>query len=114
MTMPKPATRTYSRYTAEAVSYLGRLIRKGRIERKETAAELAERAAISRGLLQRIERGDPGCSVGAVFEVAALLGIRLFDLDRQELTANNQAVAQTLTLLPSAARATRKPVKDDF
>jgi transcriptional regulator with XRE-family HTH domain len=112
--MPKPATRPYSRYAAEAVSYLGRLIRKSRIERKETAAQLAERAGISRGLMQRIEHGDPGCSVGAIFEVAALLGIRLFDLDREALTANNQIAAQTLTLLPSAARPTRKPVKDDF
>ena len=112
--MPKPATRPYSRYAAEAVSYLGRLIRKGRIERKETAAQLAERAGISRGLLQRIERGDPGCSVGATFEVAALLGIRLFDLDREALTASNRMAAETLTLLPSAARPTRKPVKDDF
>jgi len=112
--MSKPSARPYSRYAAEAVSYLGRLIRKSRIERKETAAQLAERAGISRGLMQRIERGDPGCSVGAAFEVAALLGIRLFDLDRETLTANNHIAAQTLTLLPSAARPTRKPVKDDF
>lgn len=112
--MPKLANRPYSRYATEAVTYLGRLIRKGRIERKETAALLAERAGISRGLLQRIERGDPGCSVGAVFEVAALLGIRLFDLDREALAASSRATAQTLTLLPSKARATRKPVKDDF
>lgn len=112
--MPKPVTRPYSRYAAEAVAYLGKLIRRNRIERKETAAQLAERAGVSRGLLQRIERGDPGCSVGAVFEVAALLGIRLFDLDREALTANNQIASQTLALLPSAARPTRKPVKDDF
>ena len=112
--MSKPTTRTYSRYTGEAISYLGRLIRQGRIERKETAAIIAERAAISRGLLQRIERGDPGCSIGVVFEVAALVGIRLFDLDRQGLTASNQMVAHTLTLLPSAVRSARRPVKDDF
>src|SRR5258708_24592309 len=112
--MPKSATRIYSRYTGEAIAYLGRLIRQRRIERKETAAELAERAAISRGLLQRIERGDPGCSVGAVFEVAALVGIRLFDLDRQGLITNNRVVAQTLTLLPSAARPARKPLKEAF
>ena len=62
----------------------------------------------------RCAETDPGCSVGAVFEVSALLGIRLFDLDRETLTANNQIAAQTLTLLPSAARPTRKPVKDDF
>lgn len=112
--MLKPAAHPYSRYAAEALAYLGTLIRKSRIERKETAAQLAERAGISRGLLQRIERGDPGCSVGAVFEVAALSGIRLFDLDRETLTANNQIATHTLTLLPRAARPTGKPVKDDF
>ena len=112
--MPKPVTRPSSRYAVEAVTLLGKLIRQNRIERKETAAQLAERAGISRGLLQRIEHGDPGCSVGAVFEVAALLGIRLFDQDRETLAANNQIATQTLTLLPSAARPTRKPVKDDF
>ena len=112
--MSRPATRPYSRYAAEAVSYFGRLIRKSRLERKETAAQLAERAGISRGLLQRIEHGDPGCSVGAAFEVAALLGIRLFDLDRDALAASNRMAAETLTLLPSAARPTRKPVNDDF
>ena len=112
--MAKPASRPYSRYTQEAIRLMGRLIRKARIERKQTLVELSERAAISRGLLQRIEHGDPGCSVGAVFEVAALLGIRLFDLDRDSLRANNRIFEHTLTLLPKAARGPRKPVKDDF
>ena len=112
--MPKPSTRMTSRYAAEAITYLGRLVREARIARKETAEQLAERAGISRGLLQRIERGDPGCSVGAVFEVAALVGIRLFDLDRDHLAANNEMLARTLTLLPRAARPAKKDVKDDF
>lgn len=113
--MPKPATRVTSRYAAEAAIYLGQLIRQSRIGRKETVAELAERAGVSRGLLQRIERGDAGCSIGAVFEVAALVGIRLFDLDRERLTANTQMLAQTLTLLPRIAPApAKRAVKDDF
>lgn len=112
--MSKPSKRATSRYAAEAIGYLGRLIREARIERKETAAELAERAGISRGLLQRIERGDVGCSIGAVFEVAALAGIRLFDLDRERLAANNETLARTLTLLPRAARPSKREVKDDF
>jgi DNA-binding XRE family transcriptional regulator len=112
--MSKRSSRPYARYTSEAVALLGNLIRKARIERKQTAAELAERAGVSRGLVQRIEHGDPGCAIGAVFEVAALVGVRLFDLDQQGLSANNQVVAQVLTLLPSAARSTRKAVKDDF
>ena len=112
--MPTPATRPYSRYTKEAVTLMGQLIRSARLERKLTVAELAERAAISRGLMQRIEQGDPACAVGVVFEVASLLGIKLFDADQATLSANNQIVQQTLTLLPKAARGSRKPVKDDF
>lgn len=112
--MSKPADRAYARYTTEALTLLGQLIRRERIERKETMAQLAERAGISRGLLQRIEKGDSGCAIGAVFEVAARVGIRLFDLDRQGLTANNRTVAQMLTLMPSSVRSSRKAVKDDF
>ncbi len=112
--MAKPAIRPYSRYTKEAVTLMGQLIRAARLARKLSLAELAERAAVSRGLVQRIEHGDPGCSVGAVFEVAALLGIKLFDSDQATLTANNQIAQHTLTLLPKVARESRKPVKDDF
>lgn len=112
--MSKPAARVTSRYAAEAMTYLGQLIRQSRIARKETVADLAERAGISRGLLQRIEHGDPGCSIGATFEVAALVGIRLFDLDRERLATNTQMLAQTLTLLPRVSRPSGKPVKDDF
>ncbi len=112
--MAKPEIRPLSHYSREAVTLLGQLVRSARIERKLSLTELAERAAISRGLAQRIERGDPGCSVGAVFEVAALLGIKLFDATPSTLAANSQIVQQTLALLPKAARATKKPVNDDF
>ena len=112
--MPKPVHRATSRYATEAVAYLGRLIRESRIGRKETISELAERAGVSRGLLQRIEKGDPGCSIGAAFEVASLVGIRLFDLDRATMTLTNDMLAQKLTLLPRSARPKGKSVKDDF
>ena len=113
--MAKPQTRPYSRYTQDATGLMGDLIRKARLERKQTLEDLAERAGISRGLLQRIERGDPGCAIGAVFEVAALSSIPLFGLDRDQLRNTVRQMAETLTLLPKAAReATRRPVKDDF
>lgn len=112
--MPKPSHRVTSRYAAQATTYLGRLIREGRISRQETIAELAERAGISRGLLQRIEKGDPGCSIGATFEVATLVGIRLFDLDRETMSLSNEMLGQKLTLLPRIVRVTEKTVKDDF
>lgn len=112
--MAKPTERTYARYTQEALQLLGTLIRKARLERKQTAAEVAERAGISRGLLHRIEGGDPGCAVGAVFEVAWLLGIRLFDQDGASLSAWKRQVDAAASLLPRKAYGSRKPVKDDF
>jgi DNA-binding XRE family transcriptional regulator len=44
-------------YSREAVALLACLIRTAR-KKKLTAQELADRAGISRGMLQRIEKGD--------------------------------------------------------
>ena len=43
--MSKVSARTYSRYSLEAITLLGNLIRAARKERKMTAQELADRAA---------------------------------------------------------------------
>ena len=53
---------------------LGQLIRINRIERKLSVAQLAERVGASRDLMQRIEKGDPRCGIGIVFEAAASRG----------------------------------------
>ena len=106
--------RSYSRYGREATVLLGQLIRLARIARKFTHEELAERAGVSRGLVHRIEKGDPGCAIGAVFEVAAIVGVRLFDADQSTLATGIAANTATLTLLPQAIRKSTKPVKDDF
>lgn len=112
--MAKPPTRPYSRYSQEAVVLLGHLVRQARIERRMTTQELAERAGMSRGLIQRIEKGDPGCGVGAVFETAAIVGVRLFDADMPTMTAMIGTHAKILTLLPKAAHAKRIEANDDF
>lgn len=112
--MAKTATRTYSRYTLEAIKLLGRLVRLARIEKKMTAQELADRAGISRSLLQRIERGDPKCALGAAFEVAAIVGVSLFEPDTDSLALENRRASDKLALLPAAVRAQVPEVKDDF
>ena len=112
--MPKSITRTYSRYTCEAVALLGALIREARNERKITAQELADRAGISRGLLQRIEKGNPKCEIGAVFEAAAIAGVKLFDADEKTLIKHLRQTREKLTLLPKYVRKTVKEVHDDF
>lgn len=112
--MPKSITRAYSRYCRDAVALLGGLIRSARKERKFTAQEVAERAGISRGLLQRIEKGDLKCEIGAVFEVAAIVGVTLFDADDTTLNRYIRHTEEKLALLPKSVRKTKKAVDDDF
>ena len=95
--MSKPANRTYSRYSREAARLLGLSIRRSRIESGLTIDGLAERAGISRSLVQRIERGDMGCAIGAVFEAAAIVGVPLFDADQAELAGHIKSQERLLT-----------------
>lgn len=112
--MATPPTRTYSRYSRDAVRLLGLMIRNARIERKLTVAELAERAGVSRGLVQRAERGDMGCAIGTAFELATLVGVPLFSADQPALALHTANTEKILSLLPAAARSSKKEVKDDF
>ena len=112
--MAKPETRAFSAYSRDALLLLAQMIRRARIERKLTAQELADRAGISRGLVQRIERGDPGCAIGAVFETAAIVGVRLFDADQSTLANQISVHGTTLALMPKSVRRSSPKVKDDF
>ena len=113
-TMPKSITRTYSRYSRDAAVLLGALIREARNERRLTAQELADRAGISRGLLQRIEKGNLKCEIGTVFEAATIVGVKLFDADKSTLTRYLRQTKEKLALLPKSVRKKQKVVRDDF
>ena len=102
--MSKSVIHSYSRYNRAAVSLLGKLIRAARKLRKLTAQEVADRAGISRGLLQRIERGDLKCGIGAVFEVATIVGVKLFDAEETVLARHIQQTENHLALLPKSVR----------
>jgi transcriptional regulator with XRE-family HTH domain len=112
--MAKPAQRSYSRYAREAAELLGLLIHNARVERELTVADVAERAGVSRGLVNRIEKGDMGCSIGAAFELAAIVGLRLFEAEPTTLTRHLSMARDKLTLLPKAVRTGTKRVKDEF
>lgn len=107
-------TRTYSRYTMEAAALLGKQIRLRRKRRKWSESELAARAGLSRATVQKIEKGDPTCAVGLVFETAALVGLKLFDPEAASLAGHLERADDTLSLLPKAAHKKRKAVDDDF
>lgn len=100
--------------SCDAAQLLGRLIRRARIEHGLTAEALAERAGIFRGLVQRIEKGEMGCAIGAVFEAAAIVGVPLFEASPVELASRVAETAYILRLLPSSVRTSNQDVKDDF
>ncbi len=106
--------RAYSKYTREAASLLGKQVRLGRKLRKWTEHDLADRGGISRATLQKIEKGDLSVAIGLVFEVAALVGVKLFDEERSSLAAHHARADDKLALLPQSVRQSRKTVDDDF
>lgn len=65
-----------------ALHKLGQDIRDARLRRRIPTAVMAERASISRTTLNKIEKGDPGVSLGNYANVLFVLGMaeRLGDL----------------------------------
>lgn len=106
--------KVFSNYPLESVSLLASLIRASRIENKLSTTEVAERAGISRSLLQRIEKGDPKCNIGAFFEVATIVGVKLFDADDTTLNKHIRQIEDKLTLLPKAIHKKKRKIDDDF
>ncbi|MBI5331343.1 MAG: helix-turn-helix transcriptional regulator [Betaproteobacteria bacterium] len=112
--MPKPSTRPVSQHCLDALALLGQLIREARLANALTTSDLAVRAGISRSLLQRIERGDPGCSIGAAFEAAVICGVPLFELDARLLSDRLGRQKEKMVLLPKSVRSVSRKVNDDF
>ena len=79
-----------------------------------TSPYTADRAGIYRGLLQRIEKGNLKCEIGAVFEVATIVGVTLFDVNESALTRYLGQTKEKLALLPKSVRKRSKTVRDDF
>ena len=67
LTLPIPVGR--------AIRKLGQDIRDARLRRRISTAVMAERASISRTTLNKIEKGDPGVSLGNYANVLFVLGM---------------------------------------
>jgi len=65
-----------------ALAKLGQDIHNARVRRRITTTTMAERAFITRTTLRKVERGDPGVSLGIYATVMFVLGLvpRLADL----------------------------------
>jgi transcriptional regulator with XRE-family HTH domain len=106
--------RAYSKYAKEAVFLLGQHIKLERKKRKWSEQNLAARAGISRATLQKIEAGEMSPSIGLVFEVAALLGVPLFEHDSRTLANSLELTQSKIALLPKRIKNKSKAVDDDF
>ena len=104
----------YSHQTLDATRVLGLEIARARHARRQTVADLAERAGVSLPTLRKVEKGDPTVAIGTAFEVATLVGIDLFGVDRASLPSTLERSRDRLALLPARVRQTSEPVRDDF
>ena len=104
----------WSKITSEASQLLGLEVARARKERRWTAAELSERAGITAVTLRKVERGDPTVALGTVFEVATLVGVQLFCVERDALPDLIVRVQNRLALLPTRVRESSDIVHDDF
>ncbi len=112
--MSQARARPCSRYSLEAAALLGKLIRLYRKERKLTAHDLADRAGVTRTTLRKIENGDMKCEIGLVFEVATLVGVKLFDTDAGSPGEYGQRIDDRIALLPKTVRNAGWKIDDDF
>lgn len=101
--------------TLDALTALGAQIGVARRELGWTAADLAERLGTTRALVSRIENGQPGTSIGIVFDAAVICGVPLFGADSEHDLARAAAVEKTrLALLPARVRPQVAEIDDDF
>jgi transcriptional regulator with XRE-family HTH domain len=107
-------SRTHLGQTRDATRVLGSQIAAARRRQRRTAADVAERANITRQTLRRIERGDPSVAIGLVFDVATVLSVPLFGASRAELAELAARGARDLALLPARVRSEPVEVDDDF
>ena len=106
--------RIHSNYCQDAATLLGQLIQSARKEKKMTAANLADRAGISRGTLSKIEHGNLACELGSVFEVAAIVGVSLFDMDATGVSLEVGRMRSKLNLLPKRVHIATEVFDDNF
>lgn len=60
---------------ARLLALVGEQIKLARLRRKLSSEQVAERSGIGRSTLVRIEKGDPGVSIGNVLNVLKVLGL---------------------------------------
>ncbi|MCY7289449.1 MAG: helix-turn-helix domain-containing protein [Cryobacterium sp.] len=101
-------------HVQDALVVWGQLIRRGRLDRAWTAADLAARANVSEQTVYSAEAGNRGTAVGTMMDLADLVGVPIFGVeDRAELAIRRQRGEEMLALLPSRVRRPKSGSDDD-
>lgn len=96
-----------------ALRKLGRDIREARLRRRIPAAVVAERASISRTTLFKLEKGDPGVSIGIIGTVLFVLGMGDRFAEIADIKRDEQGLALDEERLPKRVRPRRRrPAKE--
>lgn len=98
--------------STQALSTFGALIRRERLARRWSQADLGERLGVSRQTLVKVEAGDRGVAIGTYFEAAVLVGVPLLGDDAERQAINARTISAEVALLPSRVR--EGAVFDDF
>lgn len=110
--MVGPAIRPYAE---QALAVLGDLIRIARTDRKWTQAHLGKVCSVDRRTIAAIENGRPEVRIGTVFNVAAVLGIPLYDSDASQMSRLKRLHGEMASLIPRRVDTQRGgAVNDDF
>jgi len=97
--MPLPVKR--------ALSKLGGDIKSARIRRRITTTLMAERAFIARSTLQKVEKGDPGVSLGVYATVLFILGLSERIADLADVGRDNVGLQLDEARLPQRVRSSK-------
>lgn len=106
--MKRQVQRPLTSGSRDAIRHLGALVRQGRLARRWTIAELAERARIGTATLKRMEKGAPSVALGVWLSVLELVGLlpAIMKLD--------DPVSAALLDETRVKRARRKPAATDL
>lgn len=97
---------------ARALRKLGRDIGDARRRRRIPAAILAERASISRTTLVKVEKGDPGVSMGNYAKVLFVLGMVDRFAELADIRHDERGLALEEEQLPKRVRRSKQPPSD--
>lgn len=108
--MAKRSPSTMTPAGERVVADLARRVRRARLARNMTQAELALRARVSEGTVKRIERGEPGVALWAWLGVLEILGL----LGQLALRSDPVTAALLEADMRREARRGRPPTDLDF